>query len=80
MQRPEAALFCGALDGYCREDSHVAANREVLEDEARLSGADKLIQYQRLNLSRKPLTAASSEIAEVADLHGRVGLAKHIAL
>ena len=80
MQRPECALIGGALDDVGCEVRRVAANREVTEDEPRLPGRDQSLDDQRLNLSREPLAAASSEVAEVANLHRRIRLPEHMPL
>gem|GEM_PF-1618634 len=80
MQRPERALVGCALDDDSRKDRLIAADREVTEDEAGRTCRDQLLQNQRLNLSRKPLTAASSEVPVVQNLDGSVRVAEHIAL
>ena len=80
MQRPESALFRRAFHYLSSEVCRVSSNGEVAEDEARCARYDQSLQNQRLNLSRKPLAPASSEIAVVTNLDRCVGLTQHIPL
>ena len=80
VQRPERALIGRTLNDDSGKDRLIAADREVSEDKTGRARRDQLLQNQRLNLSRKPLTAASSEIPVVQNLDGSVGVAEHIAL
>ena len=52
----------------------------MAEDEPRRPRRDEMLQNERLNLSREPLAAASSEVAEVTNLDRRVRIAEHMPL
>ena len=80
MQRPESALFRRAFHYLSSEVCRIAPNGEVAEDVARCTRYDQSLQNQRLNLSREPLAAASSEVPVVADFDGRIRFAQHIPL
>lgn len=80
MQRPESALFGRTFHDLRGKVRRFAPHREVAEDEARCARYNQSLQNQRLNLSREPLAAASSEVSVVADFDRSVRFTQHIPL